>query len=172
MSLSLKSALACAGALSIATAVDAGSCRPKGPRHSAAHRARSDAAAFTVPVTTVVVAVQPAFFYSYREASPTYPAPAKSAAHVADDHEPLSAERILRTNCLKCHQGDAPRGGLQLFAADGSLERLLPRRAILEMAAPDANGVVRMPPVDARKLSGEELDILQQWAEPPRELKY
>lgn len=172
MSLPLKVALACAGVLSAATIVDAGSCRPSVPRHAAVRRAKNDAAAFAVPVATVAVAFQPAFFYSYREVSPTYQAPTKTAALEVDERGPRSAESILRVNCLKCHQGDAPRVGLRLFAADGGLERLLPRRAILEMAAPDANGVVRMPPGDARKLSDEELDILQQWAEPPRDLKY
>jgi hypothetical protein len=172
MTLSLKFALACFVVLSTATLVDAGRCQSRAPRNGTAHRASSSTVAFAVPVTTVVVAVQPAFVYSYREAALTYPTPAMSAPLGVEEREQLNAESILRANCFKCHQGDAPRGGLRLFATDESLERLLPRRAILEMASPDASGVAHMPPGEARKLSDAELDVLRQWAEPPRDLKY
>lgn len=131
----------------------------------------AERAAFAVPVAAVVVVVQPTLLYSYRAAQPsTLVANEPSTAEFTPSA--ATAEVVLRNHCARCHSAVAPSSGASFFAEDGSLAPLLPRRAILEMASPSAEGPAKMPPGEARKLDGAELELLRAWAEPPRELRY
>jgi len=126
---------------------------------------------FAVPVATVVVAVQPTLLYSYRAAVQPSMLPENKPAADAAPIGP-TAESVLRNHCARCHSGVAPSSGASFFAGDGSLEPLLPRRAILQMATPSAEGPAKMPPGEATKLDEAELELLRAWAEPPRDLRY
>lgn len=131
-----------------------------------------DQAVFAAPVATVVFAVQPAVLYSYREAARPAPLPVVPTQSTTAHRGATTAEAVLRQHCVQCHSGDAPRGGVSFFAADGTLEPLLPRRAILEMATPSADAPAKMPPGEAQKLGDAEIELLRAWAEPPRDLRY
>ncbi len=153
--------------------VEAKSCRPTFIRARAKSVLVQSEAVFAIPVATVVVAVQPTLLYSYRAAAVAQATPSRCiVVGEAIDSLPRTAEAILRERCITCHRGDAPKGGLAFFQEDGGLIEALPRRAMLEMASPDANGAAQMPPGEANKLSAEDLEILRQWAEPPRDLRY
>jgi mono/diheme cytochrome c family protein len=129
-------------------------------------------AVFAVPVATVVFAVQPAVLYSYRAVARPAPLTTGDVVTPQESASALSAESILRANCFRCHQGEAPRGGASFFKADGAIESLLPRKAILEMSSPHEGKAAAMPPGEARKLNEKELEVLRAWAEPSRDLKY
>jgi len=122
---------------------------------------------FAVPVAVpVAVLSQPAVLYSYRsEAVPT----AVVTEPVAQEERPnatLSAPEVLRAHCASCHAGESVQGELRLFDAVGALVERLPRRAIVE-----AIEAGRMPKGMA-PLSPEEMEILREWAKPPRDLVY
>ena len=149
----------------------AGSCGTKS-RVRQKHVHLNTDAVFAVPVGTIVVLSPPALLYSYREALGSSTMASVPSTATAPTGQSLTAEAILRAHCAKCHQGDMSRSGLAFFSGAGELLAPLPRRAMLEMASPDANGSVRMPPGDAPKLSAEELKVIRAWAEPPRGLRY
>jgi uncharacterized membrane protein len=151
---------------------DGGECRLAKARQKSRQFVVDSTADFAIPVATVVIVSPPVLLYSYRAAAKyatTSPAP---QVGVAPSTLAVSADQILRTNCMKCHQGDAAKSGLPFFAMSGDLITPLPRRAILDAASPNADGVTHMPPGEAKKLTAEELDVLRAWAEPPRDLKY
>jgi hypothetical protein len=122
---------------------------------------------FAVPVAVpVAVLSQPAVLYGYRaEAATTAFAPDSVAIEELPDAT-LSAPDVLRTHCASCNAGESARGELRLFDADGALVERLPRRAIVE--AVEAG---RMPKGIA-PLTQEEIEMLREWAKPPRELVY
>ncbi len=153
--------------------VEAKSCR-KAIVRTRAHRVFVQSeAVFAIPVATVVVAVQPTLLYSYRAAAMVQATPSpRIVAGESIDMAPRTADTILRERCFNCHRGDAPKGGLAFFHKDGGLIEALPRQVMLEMASPNANGAAQMPPGEANKLSADDLEILRQWAEPPRDLRY
>lgn len=152
---------------------EAANCRPKVVRARSTKVLVASEALFAVPVATVVVAVQPSLYYSYRAAARSAPSlsPLVDVDGAADSLR-RTAATILRERCVSCHQGDAPKGGLAFFDNDGALFQALPRRAMLEMASPNPEGVARMPPGEAAQLNAVDLAILRQWAEPPRDLRY
>lgn len=155
--------------------VSLGDARPRSVVVRPARRVRfveAGQAVYAVPVATVVVAVQPTLLYSYRAAAQPSALVANEPSTVEGAPSAATAEAVLRNHCARCHSGVAPSGGASLFAEDGSLAPLLARRAILEMASPNAEGPAKMPPGEARKLDDAELELLRAWAEPPRDLKY
>jgi hypothetical protein len=157
------------GAHAVANASD---CRPAKVRQKSRTVVVDSTAVFAIPVATVVVVSPPVLLYSYRAAAKAVATPTMKEATGARPATPIDAEQLLRFNCLKCHQGDASKSGLPFFDLSGALITPLPRRAILEAASPNVDGVTHMPPGEAQKLTPEELEVLSAWAEPPRDLRY
>lgn len=85
-------------------------------------------APFAIPVAVPVAVVQqPTLFYGYGRYVPaTTVDPAANAARPTNtapavaDAPTVSIGALLKKHCAECHQGATARGGLQLFAADGS----------------------------------------------------
>ncbi len=153
-------------------AANGGDCRPAKVRHKSRAVVIDSAAVFAIPVATVVVVSPPALLYSYRAAATSVTVPIRLDVAGAPPALPTSAKQLLRVNCMKCHQGDSPKSGLSIFDLSGELTTPLPRRAILEATAPNADGAAHMPPGDAKKLTPKELEVIKAWAEPPRDLRY
>ncbi len=152
--------------------VHGGDCRPAKARQKSRTLVVDSTAVFAIPVATVVVVSPPVLLYSYRAAAKPAATPTMAQIAGAQLAPTINAEQLLRLHCMKCHQGDAPKSGLPFFDVSGELIIPLPRRAILEAASPNVDGVTHMPPGEARKLTSAELDVLRAWAEPPRDLRY
>jgi mono/diheme cytochrome c family protein len=139
---------------------------------------------FAVPVAVPVATVrQPSVLYSFRSYVAAYDT--ASNQHLSTQHSVLSTQpaaggstsvgaavpdaiNILTRRCAACHSGASAQGSLRLFGDAGGLLARLPRRRILE--AVEAG---RMPkPAEAPRLTPTEIEVLRQWAQPPRELEY
>lgn len=120
---------------------------------------------FAVPVAVPVAVIsQPAVLYAYRAdvaASATL-APAKPPAATPT----LGAVDVLRTRCASCHSGASAEGELAIFDDRGELVERLPRRAMLEAVE---KGTM---PKGLAPLTEDEVELLREWAKPPRELVY
>ena len=131
---------------------------------------------FAVPVAVPVATVtQPGVLYSYRqyalpqpaEAAPVAP-PTAAASQPQQPTEPLDGPAVLAKHCASCHTGAAVQGDLQIFQAPGRIVEKLPRQSLLEAVEQG-----RMPqPASAPRLTPQEIEILRQWARPPRDLAY
>ena len=137
-------------------------------------------APFAIPVAVPVAVVQqPTLFYGYGRYVPaTTVDPAANAARPTNtapavaDAPTVSIGALLKKHCAECHQGATARGGLQLFAADGSPLALLPRQALAEACAPADGAAPTMPPPGRAPLTPEEQALVRRWAVPPKTLRY
>lgn len=121
---------------------------------------------FAVPVAVPVALLsQPAVFYARRAEIITEP---RVTVESIGSQAPQAADavEVLRTRCAACHTGERSKGELPLFTDDGAIVERLPRRAILDAV------VERRMPKGAAPLTEEELELIRDWAEPPRELLY
>lgn len=136
---------------------------------------------FAVPVAVPVAVVQqPGVLYGYAHgcAAPAAVSSSESSAtalsqSAGGNEQPTadSATAVFLRHCAACHTAPLAKGGLSLFAADGTAVTRLPRQKILDAVTADENPP-RMPPADRPALSDEELELLRQWARPPRDLVY
>jgi mono/diheme cytochrome c family protein len=132
---------------------------------------------FAIPVAVPVATVrQPSVLYSFRSYAAAYDYGSNQLrTEYSVPSTPVSARSgtseaalILARRCAACHSGPSAHGGLRLFGDDGDLLARLPRRRVLE-----AVEVGRMPmPAEAARLTRDEIEVLRQWAQPPRELEY
>ncbi len=127
---------------------------------------------FAVPVAVPVATVrQPSVLYSFRSYAAGYGTGSSfqpgTQMRVDTSADP-DAANILTRRCAACHSGASSQGGLRLFDDTGGLLAKLPRRRVLESVEAG-----RMPkPADAPRLTPAEIEMLRQWAQPPRELEY
>lgn len=69
------------------------------------------------------------------------------------------ARAILNTKCVKCHQGDKPKGGIALDGELTTAQKLL---------IADIVQSGEMPPKPAKELSDDEFDTLNSWSKEDR----
>jgi len=119
---------------------------------------------FAVPVAVPVARVLvPNVWYGYRV---TMPERVPEGEVLRQDVEGLTAERVLEGHCSTCHGGWEAKGGLSIFDEAGGVRAKLPRRKMLE--AVEAGTMPR----GGERLSEEEVELLREWAKPPRELEW
>jgi len=79
------------------------------------------------------------------------------------------AARILSTHCVRCHDADKTRGGLDLSSRDSALSGGATRDAIVPQQPEESFLIERiragsMPPErDGRRLTPDEVDLLADW---------
>lgn len=66
-----------------------------------------------------------------------------------------AARAILDNRCVKCHQGDSPKGGIDLSKKLSTAEKLLVEDEVMSG---------RMPPKPANPLSDEDFVTIRTWA--------
>ncbi len=93
--------------------------------------------------------------------------PARSAAESADTAE---AMRLLKTNCLSCHNSEKKKGGLVMTSRE-SLLKGGENGQVLDLQAPEKSVLLEslaagadphMPP--KKQLSAAQIEVFQRWA--------
>jgi mono/diheme cytochrome c family protein len=89
----------------------------------------------------------------------------------ADDPFPAAA-RILSQNCVRCHNADKTRGGLDLSSRAAALAGGATNPQAIVPAKPDESLIVERardgsmpPPKDGRRLTDAETETLVRWIE-------
>lgn len=165
--------LVCLGSAAVAGAAERrhviNPCRPtaKATHHAVQLKSALTVVPFAVPVAVPVAVVsQPAVLYGYRAVVVSTAVVAEPVAEEERPNATLGAPELLRVHCASCHAGESVQGELRLFDSAGALVERLPRRVIVE--AVEAG---RMPKGIA-PLTQEEIEVLREWAKPPRDLVY
>lgn len=136
---------------------------------------------FAVPVAVPVATVsEPTLLYGYSrygtdpeaENDSVVGEPADVTDKPAGQNDAVieAAVAILRRNCARCHSPPDPKGSLAMFDESDRLLERLPRRAIVEEVS--AGKMPLGTDGHPAPLSANEIDVLRQWARPPRELRY
>jgi mono/diheme cytochrome c family protein len=87
----------------------------------------------------------------------------------SDDAGFRAAAAVLSQNCVRCHNADKSRGGLDLSSRETALaggathDAIVPGDLETSFLLTRARDGTMPPPKDGRRLSGDEVESLAQW---------